>query len=82
MLKRRTILASIAVLSFTLAVSTQVYGQTATGPDAWETVYNNAVASAITTIPTTSLLGLIVGLVDDLLTFLNVYNLLSGFWAG
>lgn len=82
MLKRRTILAGLAALGFTLAIGTRVYATTATGPDAWETVYNDAVSSALTTIPTTSLLGLIVGLIDDLLTFLNVYNLLSGFWGG
>ncbi|MBE9004038.1 hypothetical protein IQ259_03070 [Fortiea sp. LEGE XX443] len=82
MLKRRTILASLAALGFILAMSTQVYGTTATGPDAWETVYNNAVAHATTTIPQISLLGIVFGLIDDLVTFLNVYNLLSGFWAG
>jgi hypothetical protein len=82
MLKRRTILAGLTALGFTLAVTTRVYGTTATGPDAWETVYNNAVASATTTIPQISLLGLVFGLIDDLLTFLNVYNLLSGFWGG
>jgi len=82
MLKRRTILAGLTALGFTLAVSTKVYGTTVIGPDAWETVYNNAVASATTTIPTISLLGLVFGLIDDLLTFLNIYNLLSGFWGG
>ncbi|MBD2255844.1 hypothetical protein [Nostoc parmelioides] len=82
MLKRRTILASLAALGFILAVSTQVYGTTATGPNAWETVYNNAVAHATTTIPQSSLLGIITGLIDDLVTFLNVYHLLNGFWAG
>lgn len=82
MLKRRTILAGLTALGFTLAIGTQVYGTTATGPDAWETVYNSAVASATTTYPQVSLLGIVTGLVDDLLTFLNVYNLLSGHWGG
>lgn len=52
MFKRRTILAGLTVLSFTLAVSTKVYGQSTSGPDAWETVYNDAVAGATTTIST------------------------------
>ncbi len=34
MLKRRAILAGLSVLSLTLAVSTKVYGQSTTGPDA------------------------------------------------
>jgi ABC-type oligopeptide transport system substrate-binding subunit len=82
MLKRRTVLVCLTVLSLTLAVSTRVYGQSTSGPEAWETIYNNAVAHATTTIPQSSLLGIITGLIDDLVTFLNVYNLLSGFWAG
>lgn len=49
MLKRRAILAGLSVLSLTLAVSSQVYGHT-TGPEAWETVYNDAIAGATTTI--------------------------------
>ncbi|MCG6137698.1 MAG: hypothetical protein MET45_24190 [Nostoc sp. LLA-1] len=82
MLKRRAVLVCITALGFTLAVSTQVYGTTATGPDAWQNVYNHAVASATTTIPRISLLGILVGLIDDLLTFLNVFHSLNGFWGG
>jgi hypothetical protein len=73
MLKRRTILACLTALGFTLAVSTKVYGQSTTGPDAWETVYNDAVAGATTTI-TASLLQLVF----NLLSFLN----LAGSWGG
>lgn len=75
MLKRRTILAGLTVLGFTLAVSTKVYGQSTTGPDAWETVYNDAVAGATTTI-SVPLLGFLLSLV------LNVFFNLAGFWGG
>jgi 7,8-dihydro-6-hydroxymethylpterin-pyrophosphokinase len=75
MLKRRTILAGLTVLAFTLAVSTKVYGQSATGPDAWQTVYNNAVAGATTTIS--------VPLLQPLLSLvLDIFYGLAGFWGG
>jgi hypothetical protein len=75
MFKRRTILAGLTVLSFTLAVSTKVYGQSTSGPDAWETVYNNAVAGATTTIS--------VPLLQPLLSLvLDVFYKLAGFWGG
>ncbi|MGH1395388.1 MAG: hypothetical protein ACRAVC_15350 [Trichormus sp.] len=75
MLKRRTILAGLTVLGFTLAISTKVYGQSTTGPDAWETVYNNAVAGATTTI-SVPLLGFLLSFV------LNIFFNLAGFWGG
>ncbi len=75
MFKHRTILAGLTVLSFTLAVSTKVYGQSTSGPDAWETVYNNAVAGATTTIS--------VPLLQPLLSLvLDVFYKLAGFWGG
>ena len=75
MLKRRTILAGLSVLALTLAVSTKVYGQSTTGPDAWETVYNNAVAGATTTIS--------VPLLQPLLSLvLDIFYGLAGFWGG
>ena len=75
MFKRRTILAGLTVLSLTLAVSTKVYGQSTTGPDAWESVYNNAVAGATTTIS--------VPLLQPLLSLvLDVLYKLAGFWGG
>ena len=74
MLKRRTILAGLTVLGFTLAVSTKVYGSTS-GPEAWETVYNDAVAGATTTI-SVPLLGLLLSTILQI-----VYNL-AGFWGG
>ncbi|MDM9380293.1 MULTISPECIES: hypothetical protein [Chlorogloeopsis] len=73
MFKRRTILAGLTVLGLTLAVSTQVYGQSTSGPEAWENVYNEAVAGATTTITAS-----ILNIVFNLLTFLN----LAGFWGG
>ncbi|BAY74659.1 hypothetical protein NIES25_10730 [Nostoc linckia NIES-25] len=73
MLKRRTILAGLTVLGLTLAVSTKVYGQSTTGPEAWETVYNEAVAGATTTVTVS-----IFTVLFSLLKFLN----LSGFWGG
>jgi len=75
MLKRRAILAGLSVLSLTLAVSTKVYGSSTSGPDAWETVYNDAVAGATTTI-SVSLLGLLLSSILQI-----VYNL-AGFWGG
>ncbi|MBE8991971.1 hypothetical protein [Nostoc sp. LEGE 12450] len=75
MLKRRVILAGLSVLSLTLAVSTKVYGESTTGPDAWETVYNNAVAEATTTI-SVPLLGFLLSVV------LQVFFNLAGFWGG
>ncbi len=75
MLKRRAILAGLTVLAFTLAVSTKVYGQSTTGPEAWETVYNNAVAGATTTIS--------VPLLQPLLSLvLDIFYGLAGFWGG
>jgi len=75
MLKRRAIFAGLAVLSLTLAVSTKVYGNTTSGPDAWETVYNDAVAGA-TTVVSVPLLGLLLSTILQI-----VYNL-AGFWGG
>ncbi|MBE9035593.1 hypothetical protein [aff. Roholtiella sp. LEGE 12411] len=75
MLKRRVILAGLSVLSLTLAVSTKVYGQSTTGPDAWETVYNDAVAGATTTI-SVPLLGFLLSVV------LQIFFKLAGFWGG
>jgi len=75
MLKRRSILAGLAVLGLTLAVSTKVYGSSTSGPDAWETVYNDAVAGATTTI-SVPLLGLLLSTILQI-----VYNL-AGFWGG
>ena len=75
MFKRRTILAGLTVLSFTLALSTKVYGQSTSGPDTWETVYNDAVAGATTTI-STPLLAPLLSLV------LDIFYKLSGFWGG
>ena len=75
MFKRRAILAGLTVLGLTLAVSTKVYGQTTTGPEAWQTVYNDAVAGATTTIS--------VPLLQPLLSLvLNVFYSLAGFWGG
>ncbi len=75
MLKRRTILIGLAALGLTLAVSTQVHGQSTTGPDAWETVYNNAVAGATTTIS--------VPLLQPLLSLvLDTFYKLAGYWGG
>lgn len=75
MLKRRAIFAGLAVLGLTLAVSTKVYGNTTSGPDAWETVYNDAVAGA-TTVVSVPLLGLLLSSILQI-----VYNL-AGFWGG
>ncbi|MBD2563764.1 MULTISPECIES: hypothetical protein [Nostoc] len=75
MLKRRVILVGLSVLSLTLAVTTKVYGQSTTGPDAWETVYNDAVAGATTTI-SVPLLGFLLSAV------LRIFFNLAGFWGG
>ncbi|QLE54271.1 hypothetical protein [Nostoc sp. TCL26-01] len=75
MLKRRTILLGLSVLGLTLAVGTKVYGQSTSGPDAWETVYNDAVAGATTTI-SVPLLGFLLSSILQI-----VYNL-AGFWGG
>ncbi|BAT54498.1 hypothetical protein NOS3756_34690 [Nostoc sp. NIES-3756] len=75
MLKRRTILAGLTVLGFTLAVTTKVYGNSTSGPEAWETVYNDAVAGATTTI-SVPLLGLLLS------TLLQIVYNLAGFWGG
>ncbi|MBW4672636.1 MAG: hypothetical protein KME52_00870 [Desmonostoc geniculatum HA4340-LM1] len=75
MLKRRVILAGLSVLSLTLAVSTKVYGSSTSGPDAWETVYNDAVAGATTTI-SVPLLGFLLSIV------LQIFFNLAGFWGG
>ncbi|MFS0516082.1 hypothetical protein ACEYW6_15405 [Nostoc sp. UIC 10607] len=75
MLKRRVILAGLSVLSLTLAVSTKVYGSSTSGPDAWETVYNDAVAGATTTI-SVPLLGFLLSVV------LQIFFNLAGFWGG
>lgn len=75
MFKRRTILAGLTVLGFTLAISTKVYGQSTSGSDAWEAVYNDAVAEATTTISfplLTPLLSLVLG----------IFFKLAGFWGG
>ncbi|MBW4446047.1 MAG: hypothetical protein KME38_03970 [Spirirestis rafaelensis WJT71-NPBG6] len=75
MFKRRTILAGLTVLGFTLAVSTKVYGQSTSGSEAWQTVYNDAVAGATTTIS--------VPLLQPLLSLvLNIFFKLAGFWGG
>ena len=74
-MKSRAILAVLSILSLTLAVSTKVYGQSTTGPDAWETVYNDAVAGATTTIATP--------LLEPLLSVvLSIFYKLAGFWGG
>jgi len=75
MLKRRVILVGLSVLSLTLAVSTKVYGSSTSGPDAWETVYNDAVAGATTTI-SVPLLGFLLSVV------LQIFFNLAGFWGG
>ncbi len=75
MLKRRIILAGAIVLGFTLAVSTKVYGQSTSGPEAWQTVYNDAVAGATRTI-TVPLLSPLLSLIQQI--FFN----LGGFWGG
>ncbi|WP_341530023.1 hypothetical protein WKK05_12385 [Nostoc sp. UHCC 0302] len=75
MLKRRTILVGLSVLSLTLAVGTKAYGQSTSGPEAWETVYNDAVAGATRTIS----VPLLSFLLSSILQI--VYNL-RGAWGG
>lgn len=75
MLKRRTLLVGLAALSLTLAVSTKVYGNTTSGPDAWETVYNEAVAGA-TNVIDVPLLGFLLS------SILQIVYSLTGFWGG
>ncbi|RCJ41893.1 hypothetical protein A6770_35925 [Nostoc minutum NIES-26] len=75
MLKRRTILLGLTALSFMLTVSTKVYGQSTSGPDAWQAVYNDAVAGATTIIT--------VPILSPLLSFiLQIFYNLPGFWGG
>jgi hypothetical protein len=75
MLKRRTILVGLAAFGLTLAVSTQVHGQSTSGPEAWESVYNEAVAGATTRI-TVPLLGTLLS------SILPVIFKLAGYWGG
>ncbi|MBD2531631.1 hypothetical protein H6G97_19355 [Nostoc flagelliforme FACHB-838] len=75
MLKRRTILVGLAAFGLTLAVNTQVHGQSTTGPEAWESVYNDAAAGA-TTIVTVPLLNSLLS------SILQVVFKLSGYWGG
>ncbi|MBD2523099.1 hypothetical protein [Nostoc sp. FACHB-133] len=75
MLKRRTILVGLAALGLTLAVSTQVHGQSTSGPEAWQSVYNEAVAGA-TTIVTVPLLNSLLS------SILQVVFKLAGYWGG
>ncbi|MBD2498637.1 hypothetical protein [Nostoc sp. FACHB-280] len=75
MFKRRTILVGLAALSLTLAVSTKVYGQSTSGSEAWQTVYNDAVAGA-TTIITVPILSPLLSLI------LQIFFNLAGFWGG
>ncbi|MDZ8261625.1 hypothetical protein [Nostoc sp. ChiQUE01b] len=73
MFKRRTILLGLTALGLTLAFSTQVYRQSTGETEAWETVYNEAVAEATTTVTAS-----IFTLLFSLLKFFN----LAGFWGG
>ncbi|MBW4452288.1 hypothetical protein LC609_29590 [Nostoc sp. XA013] len=75
MLKRRTILVGLAALGLTLAVSTQVHGQSTSGPEAWQSVYNEAAAGA-TTIVTVPLLNTLLS------SILQVVLKLAGYWGG
>ncbi|MBC1222630.1 hypothetical protein GNF10_09145 [Nostoc sp. UCD121] len=75
MLKRRTILVGLAAFGLTLAVSTQVHGQSTSGPEAWESVYNEAAAGA-TTIITVPLLNSLLS------SILQVVFRLAGYWGG
>lgn len=75
MFKRRTVLVGLTALSLTLAVSTKVYGNSTSGPEGWETVYNEAVAGA-TTIVTVPLLNFLLS------TILQIFFNLAGFWGG
>jgi hypothetical protein len=75
MLKRRTILVGLAALGLTLAVSTQVDRQSTGGPEAWQSVYNEAAAGA-TTIVTVPLLNSLLS------SILQVVVKLAGYWGG
>ncbi|BAZ66754.1 MAG: hypothetical protein KME28_27255 [Pelatocladus maniniholoensis HA4357-MV3] len=75
MLKRRTILVGLAALGLTLAVSTQVHGQSTSGPEAWQSVYNEAAAGA-TTIVTVPLFSPLLS------SILQVVFKLAGYWGG
>ncbi|BDI14332.1 hypothetical protein ANSO36C_01340 [Nostoc cf. commune SO-36] len=75
MLKRRTILVGLAAFGLTLAVSTQVHGQSTSGPEAWESVYNEAAAEA-TTIVTAPLLNSLLS------SILQVVFRFAGYWGG
>jgi len=57
MFKRRTILSGLLALGLTLVFSTQVYGRSTAGPEAWQTVYNEAVASATTRVTASSFIA-------------------------
>ena len=75
MLKRRTILVGLAAFGLTLAVSTQVHGQSTSGPEAWQSVYNEAAAGATTRVT--------VPLLNSLLSsILQVVFKLAGYWGG
>lgn len=75
MFKRRTILVGLTALGLTLALSTQVYGQSTSGPEAWEDIYNESVAGA-TTIVSIPLLGFLLS------SILQIFFSLTGFWGG
>jgi hypothetical protein len=75
MLKRRTILVGLAALGLKLGVSTQVRGQSTSGPEAWQSVYNEAAAGA-TTIVTVPLFTSFSP------STLQVVLKLAGYWGG
>ncbi|MBW4457499.1 MAG: hypothetical protein KME55_35310 [Nostoc indistinguendum CM1-VF10] len=75
MLKRRTILVGLAALGLKLGVSTQVHGQSTSGSEAWQSVYNEAAARA-TTIVTVPLLNSFSS------STLQVVFKLAGYWGG
>ncbi|MDZ7950432.1 MAG: hypothetical protein RMY16_10155 [Nostoc sp. DedQUE12b] len=75
MLKRRTILVGLAALGLTLAVSTQIDRQSTSGPEAWQSVYNEAAAGA-TTIVTVPVLNSLLS------SILQVVVKLAGYWGG
>ena len=75
MLKRRTILVGLAALGLKLGVSRQVHGQSTSGPEAWQSVYNEAAAGA-TTIVTVPLLNSFSP------SILQVVFKLAGYWGG
>jgi hypothetical protein len=75
MLKRRTILVGLAALGLKLGVSTQVRGQSTSGPEAWQSVYNEAAAGATTRV-TVPLLN------SPSSSTLQVVLKLAGYWGG